>query len=276
MEIPEVLAQHDIFDGRQKAVGKILVDRHPALQRFFSGPDARANNNIANVRLQKPDRERNNPGVILIVRMHHDDNPRPALQRQIIASFLIGSIAFVFGMGHHRKTKTLRDCDGIVLAPVITQNNFVRETLRDISNGPFQSFFGIISRHHDDDLFAFMHQPFPFTLSAHAKNIACYDMFGGHVEVRISKKKLDCNQLRKSCHFTGASYNPRTIKVFVEFESESDKPGYLEGEDEEGEEEEDDEAEEDDDEEEEEEAAEAVDGKVEEAPDKDDSDEKGL
>ena len=82
VEIPKILAQHNIFNSGQKPVAYVFVHRHLRLQHY-----------IANASLQKAEKMRNQTPVVLIIRMQHNDGISPTIERDIVAGFLIGSIA---------------------------------------------------------------------------------------------------------------------------------------------------------------------------------------
>ena len=126
MKIRHVLAEHQIFYGGKQAVENIFIGRHAAGERFMPGPDARAQDDIADTDIQKPEDIGNQAAVVLVVGVDHDDNVRAPLERLRVAGFLVSPVAAVVRMHNGVNPKGAGYLGSIVFAVIIHQNYFIK------------------------------------------------------------------------------------------------------------------------------------------------------
>ena len=83
--------------------------------------------------------------------MDHHHDFRLAPEGFSIASFLIGSVAQVFRMPEHVQAQSSGDFHGFILRGVVHQDDFIHDSLGDVSDRGLQGFFGVVGRKYRDD-----------------------------------------------------------------------------------------------------------------------------
>src|SRR5215831_4904681 len=131
MKIPQVLPEDNILECCEKAVTDILIDWHSAPEGLRSGPDARTNDDVTDASCDEPNGKRYHPGIILIIRVKHDDNVCSGFERFSVACLLIGAVTQVLLMKNRRQTELLCDFNRVISATIVSQNNFVNDSFGD-------------------------------------------------------------------------------------------------------------------------------------------------
>ena len=90
---------------------------------------------------------RNEPWIILIVRMHHDYNVRPSRQGQAIAAFLIAPIPQIAVMPVHKEAQLPSLLHGLIGAAIIHHDDVVHDLAVQSLNRLFQRLRRIVRGH---------------------------------------------------------------------------------------------------------------------------------
>src|SRR5262249_44391561 len=125
VKVAQVLSERDVLEDRQPAICDVLPDWHAALERLTPGTDPRAQDHVADPELDEPDKVRNPPAGVLIVRMNHQDDLGGALQCRSVARLLIGPVAAIRAVLDDPQPELACDRDGIVARAVVDQQDVV-------------------------------------------------------------------------------------------------------------------------------------------------------
>ena len=151
MEIAEVLAEREVLEAGQKAIADVLVNRHAARQRLLPRTDAIAQHHVADAHFDEADRVRDDPAIVLIIRMDHDDDVGPAVEGFAVARLLIAAVTAVLRMDDHGQTHLAGHLDGAILAAVVHENDLIDAARRHVGQRRGQRSLGVVSRHDGDD-----------------------------------------------------------------------------------------------------------------------------
>src|SRR6476469_2268401 len=114
--------EHSIFEPCQEPIRDVLPPRHP-LMNYISAEQARAEHHIRGAFVDRRDDLREQPRVVLIVRMDHHDYVGSGLQRLAITIFLIGSLTVIPVVYKEFETKLLGNLDCVVGASIINDDH---------------------------------------------------------------------------------------------------------------------------------------------------------
>src|SRR5262249_13921694 len=92
------------------------------------------------------------PAVILVVGVDHDDDVGPVGQRRLVARLLVAAVAAVLGVLQDRQAHLAGDLDGAVGAAVVHQADLVHRAGGDGGQRGGGGALGVVGRHDGDDL----------------------------------------------------------------------------------------------------------------------------
>src|SRR5581483_8080486 len=150
VEIAQVLAQRDIFHRGQKTIAEVLPDRHAAAQRLVARANAAAQYYITDTQLDETDGMRNDPAIVLVIRVNHHDDVGATGQGFAVAGFLVAAVAPIAWMGNDRQAHLPSDAYRLIFAAVVHQDNFIDGTSRNIGQRGCQGPLSVIGRHDGD------------------------------------------------------------------------------------------------------------------------------
>jgi hypothetical protein len=150
--VAEVLAGEQVLDQRQPAVGQVLDPRHAAGQRLPPRADAVAEYHVADVEVEHGQRRRQDPRVVLVVRVQHDDVVGTASERLPVAGLLVAAVAEVPRVDDDVDPQPAGDGDGVVAARVVDHHHLVEPPRGKLGDHPLESGGGVVGRHDDDRL----------------------------------------------------------------------------------------------------------------------------
>ena len=151
VKIAEVLTEGAVLRERQKAITKIFVDGHPALQRLGPRADAAAEHHVADAQLDEAHRQRDHPAVVLVVGVDHHHHVGAAGQRLAVTGLLVAAVTAVLWMDNDRETHVARDLHRAVGAAVVHEDHFVDGAGGDVGQRRRQRPLGVVGRHHGHD-----------------------------------------------------------------------------------------------------------------------------
>ena len=93
----------------------------------------------------------NSGGVVLVVRVEHDDGVRPGLERGVVAGLLVAAVAEVLAVDDHVEAEMAGDGDRVVPGYVVDQDDLRHDRVRNVAVGSFERLGGVVGRHDDDD-----------------------------------------------------------------------------------------------------------------------------
>src|SRR5664279_5458080 len=151
----ELYAQEQVLEGRQKAVGDVLVQRHAAMQRL-AAYDSRPQHHVVHVighhACQGGDEQRR----VLIIRVDHDDYVGAGGQGLAVASLLVSAIAKVTIVHEHGQPQSPGQLRSSVFAVVVHQDADIHQ-VGDLPHRRFQRALRVIGGHHNRDPFTVDH-----------------------------------------------------------------------------------------------------------------------
>jgi hypothetical protein len=119
-----------------RTVCEVLHGRHPTRQRLPPASNARAENDVADVEVDEPDEQRNEPDVVLAVGVDHCDNVARALACRTIARPLIPTVTAIAPVLDDREPKPSRELDRPIAARNIDQDDLAHDIVRHVTPGP--------------------------------------------------------------------------------------------------------------------------------------------
>lgn len=144
VKVGDVLAEDDVFDDRQSAIGEVFDEGHSAVEGFSSSTYSRAENDIADVELDEADGQGDDTAVVLVVGVDHDDVIGAAVEGGPVTGFLIAAVAPIFGVLDDGQTDGLGEFDGFVFADIIDEDDLIDGLLGKIAKGSFEGSLGVV------------------------------------------------------------------------------------------------------------------------------------
>ena len=123
----------------------------PPRQRLVPRADAAAQHHVADAQLDEADRVRDDPAVVLVVGMDHDDDVGPAFQGVAVARLLIAAVAAVLRVDDDRQAHLAGHLDGAVLAAVVHEDDLIDAAGGHVGQRGGQRALGVVGRHDGDD-----------------------------------------------------------------------------------------------------------------------------
>ena len=93
----------DVFENRESPVGNELPERHASGKRL-SVQDPRSHDHVGLSIQYRAHKIRHEPGIVLVIRVQHDDHVRAFLEGLEIAGLLISSVAPILNVDDDRET----------------------------------------------------------------------------------------------------------------------------------------------------------------------------
>jgi len=137
MVLRELLAQEYVFDQGQEPVGNVLVERHPSFEGAGS-QDAGGKHRVEFVEGDHGGHGGNEFRRVLVVRVEHDDDIGPHVQRCQVAGLLVSTVSQVLFVDDRCNAETRRHGGGIVTARIVDQNHAVHKLEGDLMVGHLQ------------------------------------------------------------------------------------------------------------------------------------------
>ena len=151
VEIAEILSEANVLQGGEKTVTDILIDGHTSFEGFAACSDARAHHDVTNSESDKTYGKRYHLRVVLIIGVNHHNDIGVGFQDGIVTSFLVGAVTPIFLVDEDVESEISSNFDSSVGAAIITDYYLVGSTEWDITYGFFQSEFGVVGRHYNDN-----------------------------------------------------------------------------------------------------------------------------
>jgi hypothetical protein len=155
--LAELLPHQQVLKGGEETIENVFVAGHPPPDRA-APEDARGEHDIVNAAGDHSGHRRDQPGGVLIIRVHHNDDIGAALQRLAIAGLLIRAIAAVFGMDDMVQAQLLGHVDRPIPAGIVHQDYVIHHVPRNFLVGAPQGELRIVGGHDDSDFFVMNHR----------------------------------------------------------------------------------------------------------------------
>ena len=146
----EFLSEQQVLDEREDAVRHVLVDGHPSGHGVLR-EDARPEAHIIHARCDHRGHGRHEARLVLVIGMEHDHDVGPALEGDVVTTFLIATITLVRVVPHAMDTEFLSQGEGIVAAVVVDQYHIVHHIHRDGSDRGTQCLRSVVSGKDDSE-----------------------------------------------------------------------------------------------------------------------------
>ena len=151
VELGERQTERAIFCAREEAVRDVLPPGHPLGQRR-AALQPRAEHYVGLPTDDRFDDLRNQPRIVLVVRVDHDHDVRPGAQRFRVAGLLVRAVAVVAVVHEDLEAELSRDVERGVGRAVVHQDHEVHGVLRQLLVRQPERPSGVVGGHHDDDL----------------------------------------------------------------------------------------------------------------------------
>jgi len=148
--LAEVLAGQHVLEQGEPAVRQVLDPGHAAGDRLVTGADAVAEDQVEDAEAKDVDRGRDQPGVVLVVRVDHDDIVGAPVERLPVAGLLVAAVPEIPLVADEGDGEVLGDLRGLVSARVVDHDDLVAAAGREPAEGDLQGF-GRVVRGHDYD-----------------------------------------------------------------------------------------------------------------------------
>ena len=99
------------------------------------------------------------PRLVLVVRMQHDDDVGAVRERERVARLLVAAVAAIGRMPVRRDAEAPGDRNGGVVAGIVDEQHFVDDVVRDRFVARCERLLRVIRGHDDDDLLSVQHRP---------------------------------------------------------------------------------------------------------------------
>ena len=147
---------YKIFRDRQHSVGNEFPDRHSTL-KGHAVHNARTDDHVGFSIDYRTHKFRNEPRIVLMVRMQHNDDIRPKLECFQITGLLVAAVAAILDVDHYRQAQGPRYINSLILTDIVDEDDIRDEILRNVRIGLFQRFGGVVGRQDNDDSRTFVH-----------------------------------------------------------------------------------------------------------------------